>query len=266
MNDASFEIGTWGLSWNDANSNEAVLGIASFSSAQGAVLDVPYGSVLDSGFELRGDNHAQADYVFGVTRNNEYLVLANCDVQNATYRFPGVERQLLRGEYLMASSTQFDPCSPIICVFVKLKGLLEWSNIRLVHEEISWDANSHFLKRTAILDAASLEPHVLYSCEEYKIELVFSSKVGKDSILETIFENAARIQISFSDSINLIEMLPILHEIQSFVSFCAGWYASIEAVSLKTAEGCSVGYYARYVEDSRALKQDDFVHMPLPYS
>lgn len=79
-----------------------------------------------------------------------------------------------------------------------------------------------------VLSAENQEAQKLYSCDSYSIELRFRSIRGPKKLSETVFRNKAIVAICFSSAVALDEALFKLQKVQSFVSFCCGWYAGVE--------------------------------------
>ena len=51
---------------------------------------------------------------------------------------------------------------------------------------------------------------------------------------------------------------------QSFVSFCCGWYAGVESVTLINEQSISIDFHCRYICSDKVPDQDDFMHVPIP--
>lgn len=263
MHELKYEAATWGFSWKEADGNSTI-GIASFNDSDGVQIDVPYGSLLDGGHHLIDEQHEAAELLFGISRKNDYIVVSDCDGHNTEYRFPGIEKQTVRGNWIMGAKSEFDPSAPITEIRFKLKGLLEWSGRIIVEEETRFDNNHNFLQSSALLSSDALEKEELYSNEEYSVALYYSSIRGSKKLSETVFRNSAAFNIKFNNAASLADALLMLHKTQSFVSFCCGWYANIETVTLVNDQGISIDFCCRFVSDNRVLSQDDFAHMPMP--
>lgn len=226
MNEVTYEAATWGSDWKEAEQASTVA-IASFDNANGAQINVPYGMLLGE----RGcivQQSETADFLFGISRKCDYIVLSDCSVRSAEYPSRGAGKQTIRGNWLMCSKSMFDPEAPISEIRFELTGLLEWSGRNMVEETTQYDKDYAFLRSSAVLSAENQEAQKLYSCGSYSIELRFRSIRGPKKLSETVFRNKAIVAICFSSAVTLDEALFKLHRVQSFVSFCCGWYAGVE--------------------------------------
>ena len=199
MHELKYEAATWGFSWKEAEENSTI-GIASFNESDGVQIDVPYGSLLDGGHHLIDEQHEAAELLFGISRKNDYIVVSDCDGHNTEYQFPGIEKQTVRGNWIMGAKSEFDPSAPITEIRFKLKGLLEWSGRIIVEEETRFDNNHNFLQSSALLSSDALEKEELYSNEEYSVVLYYSSIRGSKKLSETVFRNSAAFNIKFNNA------------------------------------------------------------------
>ena len=99
MNEVACEAATWGSDWEEAQQCQTVA-IASFDNANGAQINVPYGILLGE----RGcivQQSETADFLFGISRKCDYIVLSDCSVRSAEYPSRGAGKQMIRGNWLM---------------------------------------------------------------------------------------------------------------------------------------------------------------------
>ena len=136
----------------------------------------------------------------------------------------------------------------------------------MVEETTQYDKDYAFLRSSAVLSAENQEAEKLYSCDSYSIELRFCSMRGPKKLSETVFRNKAIVAVCFSSAVTLDEALSKLHKVQSFVSFCCGWYAGVESVTLINKQSISIDFHCRYICSDKVPGEDDFMHMPIPLS
>ena len=265
MQEKVFEAAVWGSSWEEADT-ASTIGTASFSNDKGPQIEVPYGSLLADTKHYLSEDPPRADYLYGISRVNDYIVAFDCDGYHTQYHIPGVEKQTIRAEWMMRASRRFDPASSIIELRSDLKGLLEWSGRDLVHEQAKYDSEMRFLESTALLDSHSLDSLPLYECDDYSIALHFTSVHGSKQLAETIYRNKATLVVRFDEPVDLSTATRLLNRLQLFFSFCCGWYSAVESVRLVTTDETRVDYYCRYICDDKVLSRSDFEQMPLPYS
>lgn len=264
MNEVTYEAATWGSDWKEAEQASTVA-IASFDNANGAQINVPYGMLLCER-DCIVQQSETADFLFGVSRNCDYIVLSDCSVRSGEYPFCGAGKQTIRGNWLMCSKSMFDPEAPISEIRFELTGLLEWSGRNMVEETTQYDKDYAFLRSSAVLSAENQEAEKLYSCDSYSIELRFCSMRGPKKLSETVFRNKAIVAVCFSSAVTLDEALSKLHKVQSFVSFCCGWYAGVESVTLINKQSISIDFHCRYICSDKVPGEDDIMHMPIPLS
>ena len=264
MREKTFEAAVWGLSWQDAET-ASTIGIASFTNDEGPKIEVPYGSLLKDTEHYLSEESPRAEYLYGISRTNDYIVAFDCDGHNTQYHFPGVEKQTIHAEWMMRAGRRFDPTSGIIELRSDLKGLLEWSGRDLVHEQSKYDSEMQFLESSALLDTHSLESLPLYECNDYSIALHFTSVHGSKKLAETTYRNKATLVVRFNEPVTLSVATHLLNRLQLFFSFCCGWYSEVESVQLVTIDNIRVDYYCRYICNERTLSHREFEQMPLPY-
>ena len=262
MNEVTYEAATWGSGWKEAEQGSTVA-IALFDNTNGAQINVPYGMLLGKR-DCIVQQSETADFLFGISRKCDYIVLSDCSVRSAEYPSRGAGKQMIRGNWLMRSKSMFDPEAPISEIRFELTGLLEWSGRNMVEEITQYDKDYAFLRSSAVLSAENQESEKLYSGDSYSIELRFCSIRGPKKLSETVFRNKAIAAICFSSAVTLDEALFKLHKVQSFASFCCGWYAGVESVTLINKQGISIDYHCRYICNDKVPGQDDYMHMPIP--
>ena len=264
MHEAKFESGVWGLSWEEAEGDSAVQGAACFSKDEGAQLDIPFGSVLGSDMGIIPNRSVTAKYVFGITRKSEHIVLVDCDGNNTTFHFPGVEHQTVRANLLWYSKKQFNPDEKLTSCDIDLSHLLLWYGKSIVKDELKLD-DGKFLSETVSVNTEDLAYVPLYSDEEISVNLRPASKRNGQDLEEVRFNNKCSLRLESSRPLSYDEMMRYVTEIQRFISFCMGWYAQIESICMVNESGIQIESYGRYIENENELKKSVIHEMPLPY-
>lgn len=94
MNEVTYEAATWGSGWKEAEQGSTVA-IASFDNTNGAQINVPYGMLLGKR-DCIVQQSETADFLFGISRKCDYIVLSDCSVRSAEYPSRGAGKQMIR--------------------------------------------------------------------------------------------------------------------------------------------------------------------------
>lgn len=258
MEDKQFECALWGTSWDEALAEgSSEQGVASFSGNHGIRLEIPFGEVLPS--DVLGQTKV-ADYLYGFSRNGDYLVLKGARSHGVSESFPGGKKQNVSADCILKSRKQFDPDIGVQSVTLRLKGLREWvgeAPITAIH----YGAEKKLDVQMDIDNAPSIvlhENNPRISIEHCVTTSALTTKginMGHDCLLSIRFEIPRSIEDILQN---------VIQPTQSFLSFCIGKHASIMELKFRQIDAMSdIDYYSCFVSSEKVVSDTD--NMPLSY-
>lgn len=257
MEDRQFEYALWGTSWDEALAEGSEQGIASFSENDGISLEIPFGEVLPS--DMFGKTK-EVDYLYGFSRNGDYLVLKCARSLGTSESFPGGKKQKISADCVLKSRMQFDPNAEVRSVTLKLKGLREWlgeSPITAIHymEEKKLDVQMD-------LDGA---PSVVLHENNPEISIGHTITASPLTAKGISMAHDCFLSIRFDTPCNMEDVLQdVVQPVRSFLSFCIGKHASIAELKFRQIDATDdIDYYTRFVTSEKEISETD--NMPLPY-
>lgn len=266
MKDRSFEAGAWGLTWDEADGADSLQGTARFSMTRGVELEIPIGLLLGDELMPFGSRDERAKFAYGITWKNEHIVLMDCRSGNSSVHFPGTGRQTVNASHLLYSkSSRFDPAAPITKIEIKLQGLIHWYGSSPLETVGACSKDGHFVSFSASLTGESLDEVNLYSDDAYDVALTFRSKISPPSVEGVNIANSCLVRLLSGEPLPFEDALRLTQRLQSFFSFCAGWYAEIEELYFTNNQNERYECVARFLDNPKQPKETDYAQMPFPY-
>lgn len=234
--------------------------------ARGVELEIPLGSLLGDELMPFDSRDERAAHAYGITWKYEHIALVDCRSGSSSVHLPGTGHQTINASHLLYSkSSRFDPSAPIAKIELKLQGLIHWYGSSPLETAGTYDKDGRLVSFSANLARESLDEVDLCSYDDYDIALTFRSKISPPSVDGVNIDNSCLVRLLSAEPLPFEETLRLTQRLQSFFSFCAGWYAEIEELYFTNSLNERYECIARFLDNPKQLKAADYTQMPFSY-
>ena len=269
MKSRTFNSAIWADSWEKIRQSEAECeqGIASFDEDGGIRLEIPFGEILrDSGGLVLDDRKlpGELDWLYGFAQDGHRIVLSDVMSLGTSRSFPGGSRQTLGAARLLFAKNEFDPEGPVSGVTLKINGIAQWLGMSPINTRTRFkDGRVTGFEVGADFGDESCNA-VLLDDEAFFIRVYHSVSTSGDAAIGLDIGHRCILEARFKNSLTLPDAEEIAFRLADFFSFCFGFNAEIDEMSLAFQGGTTAGYLVPLVK-GRAPRDILSSRMPLRF-
>lgn len=226
--------------------------MANLTDDNGVLLEIPFGKLLsDPSYVVIGAEKqppSEAAYLYGFSQDGFYLALKEATFAGGRSSYPGGSSQKIRGDFLLASRSQFDPAAVIAAAHLSCRGLKEWvCETPLIQKifpsgSVAMEWNKHDLEKLN-------EP--IYSGEKYCIRIEHKIVTSTLTPEGAGFSHDCSLVIDFREGSDFKDAISLIGSISRFVSLCIGGLAEISEVDFEFAGAENrVSCYANFMKSA----------------
>lgn len=242
----------WGRSWEELEDGRGTIGGVRQTDKDEIRLFIPCDSIVGSAIDPMGTGAEAVDWIYGVSDSGKHIALKNC------IAVPGLsDSQEVSASTMLSSSEAFDPNASISKVSFSLQHMDDWVILKNDSGDNVFQA---FLK-----DHSSSEciKQTWYTDDRLKI-IVRSGINPKCNLPASVnLEQCCRLDIEFASPESYKDADDVAFSMLLLVSFCAGWYASFDSMTVTNCDGVTYE-----VTEALGRKSCDWIKpqcSPIPY-
>lgn len=272
-------IGRVGSDGDEANSNDAQVGLLSFDKGLSLSLEVPFGTLIDREYiefanGVRGytGGYEDVDAVFGFSQDGKWYVLKDAYVSNWSESMPGFSSQRIEGNSLTVSNQPISNKLAIKSVAVQFDGFTKWFrnfNITRKYEMKKDEAGNYAGCEKVVYEYEPPESTTLFQNDNLSITVAQSGIEDGGPVINSkaALSVVSRLVISYAEPTELEEAVQtVVHQMRGLVALLTGVYCSVDEVkAFSPDEGLSVDYYAPFIKREHPVSNDEVMHMPFPF-
>lgn len=257
LNDGPTRWAKWGHSWEEACDGDGFIGGLRKADNGKILLFVPCESILDRACDVVGTGAETADWLYGKSNDGRYFALKNCRETSS----PSGSQEIIADIWL-TSDGEFSPEAPVTELSFNLQYLEHWATLK------NEDGENVFRSYFSHFDTGTPFAHCIqkkwFSSEQLEI-LITSGIDTASNVPESIeLKQHCSITIQFVDMVDYETASDVAYSIQLLVSFCAGWYAGMEDLSIKTSDGRSIRVAVGQSRETESWEKP--FAFPVPYA
>ena len=270
MESRSFPAALWSDSWGKVSrgGQECEQGIVSFDEEGSIRLDLPFGELFtDPGVTVLGGEALPSglEWLYGFSQDGRWIALSDAKSLGSTRSYPGGSHQTVGASRILFSKDRFDPSSNIAEVTLELKGLSEWfGHSPISIKERMGDGRARKILIDVELDGKNSNK-TLHDGEAYTIRISHNVTIAGSPEGGFTVGHKCVLEVGFKQALTLADAAAAASRVTDFFSFCLGFDAGIEKMTLEFEGGQKAECLVPFVK-GRAPSGVYVNRMVFPYS
>lgn len=272
MLDKEFPAALWHSDSNGNFEDVGAVGMASFDSKRGVLLNIPVGSIPSNGSETLAFNGTRTfERLYGFAQDNSHLTLIDA-IGFTSSSYPGFARETWTASMALVSKSKFYESDPqVSSAIVKIAGLYEWFEQNPVKYNRRYKSGNTFASAEISVNADDLKEIIIYKNEHVEICLKPSATLssGERPQRNQSIESDCSLVFKFSNCMPTLKDAIEDHIVQfrDFLSLFMGFRAEILAITFLSAEKRDkTDAFIPFVEAKHdALNKSDLKNMPFTF-
>lgn len=252
VSDKQTQWAKWGRSWEDLEGGHGTIGGVRQTDKDEIRLFIPCSSIVGSAIDPIGAEAEVVDWLYGISCSGKYIALRDCMAVSAFS-----DSQEVSASTMLSGNEAFDTNASISKVSFSLQHMDDWVILKNDSGDNVFQA---FMK-----DHSSSEciKQTWYTDDRLKI-IVRSGINPKCNLPASVnLEQCCRLDIEFASPESYKDADDIAFSMLLLVSFCAGWYASFDSMTVTNCDGVTYE-----VTEALGRKSCDWIKpqcSPIPY-
>lgn len=272
MLDKEFPAALWHSDSNGNFEDVGAVGMASFDSKRGVLLNIPVGSIPSNGSETLAFNGTRTfERLYGFAQDNSHLTLIDA-IGFTSSSYPGFAREPWTASMALVSKSKFYESDPqVSSAIVKIAGLYEWFEQNPVKYNRRYKSGNTFVSAEISVNADDLKEILIYKNEHVEICLKPSATLssGERPQRNQSIESDCSLVFKFSNCMPTLKDAIEDHIVQfrDFLSLFMGFRAEILVITFLSAEKRDkIDAFIPFVEAKHdALNKSDLKNMPFTF-
>ena len=242
MESRSFSAALWSDSWDKVSrgGQECVQGIVSFDEEGSIRLDLPFGELFtDPGITVVGGEPlpGSREWLYGFSQDGRWIALGNARSLGSTRSCPGGTHQTVGASTILFSKERFNPSSGIARVSLELTGLSEWFGDSPIVKTVQLgDGRAKKILIDVELGDGS-HNKTLHDGEALAVRIYHNVATSGSPEAGFTVGHKCILEIAFKRAQSLADARAAVSRVADFFSFCFGFNADIEKMTLGFEEG-----------------------------
>lgn len=243
----------WGRSWEELEDGHGTIGGVRQTDKDGIRLFIPCDSVVGSAIDPTGTGAEVVDWLYGISDSGKHIALRNCMAVSTLS-----DSQELSASTMLSGNEAFDTSASISKISFGLQHLEDWAVQKTDNGDNVFQA---FLKDHS---SSRCIEQMWYTDDRLKIIVRAGMNLKCNLPASVNLEQCCRLDIEFASQESYEDADDVAFSILLLVSFCAGWYASLDSMTVTNCDGVTYE-----VTETLGRKNYDWIKpqsSPIPYN
>ena len=216
----------WGRSWEELEDGRGTIGGVRQTDKDGIRLFIPCDSIVGSAIDPMGTGAEVADWLYGISDSGKHIALRNCMAVSILS-----DSQELSASTMLSGNEAFDISASIRKVSFGLQHLEDWAILKTDNGDNVFQT---FLKDHS---SSGCIEQTWYTDDRLKIIVRAGMNLKCNLPASVNLEQCCRLDIEFVSPESYEDADDVAFSILLLVSFCAGWYASLDSMTVTNCDG-----------------------------